>query len=117
MRSVIYTLLLSLILVGCATPTDFHPVWMERTPPSVNTVTPVGFKTTPFEAYQRLHYYDNTYADSSKHIWHIYADTNFYYFVDIVSHPDPSSRFAFVHGIKIDGHTDLLISDDKHNYY
>ena len=86
-------------------------------PPSVSVETPAGFKTTPLEAYHRLQHYDDTYADTSKHAWHIYADSRCYYLLDTFQHPEASSRFAFLHGIKIDGYSNLLILDHTHVPY
>jgi len=117
MRSLLYIPFLCIFLVGCGTPHDFHSVWLQPTPPTDDIAPPAGFKTTPFQAYHRLRVYDDTYADSGRHIWRIYADSRFYYFFDAINHTNASSRFAFLHGIKVDGYSDLIYLDDKHHYY
>jgi|SRR6185369_9029708 len=118
MRSFISITFLALSLVGCATvPNGFHQVWMESTPPRANLAAPAGFKITPLEAYKNLAKWDVSYADTSKHIWHIYADSRCYYFLDILSEPESSKISAYIHGVQIEGQQGLIILKDAHHYY
>jgi len=118
MRQFISILFLALLLVGCATiPNDFHQVWMESTPPPAGLAAPVGFKITPLEAYKKLANWDASYADTHMHIWHIYAYSRFYYFLDVLWEPDSSERFAYIRGVQIEGQQGLIVLKDAHHYY
>jgi|ERR1017187_2752721 hypothetical protein len=118
MRTFIFTALACLLFVGCTTvPSGFHQVWIQSAPPPADLVAPVGFKITPLEAYQKLAKLDSDYAKTDKHVWHIYADSRAYYFLDIDSIADASERSAYVYGFQIEGQQGLIVIKDAHHYY
>ena len=118
MRTFIFTALACLLFAGCATvPSEFHQVWLESAPPPPDLAAPVGFKITPLEAYKKLAKVEGDYANTNEHIWHIYADSHSYYFLDIRSAADMSDRSAYLHGVQIEGQQGLIVIKDAHNYY
>ena len=118
MRPTVSIVFLSSLLVGCAmVPTEFHAIWMQPTPPTDSLPVPAGFKVMPFEAYTNLHRVDASYADTNKHVWHIYVDARSYYFLDGVSNADSSLRHAYTEGVQIDGQQGLIGLKLKHRPY
>ncbi len=79
-------------------PSDLEAVWTEGMRPPPDLATPAGFAISPSEAYSVA--WDSR-ALSWKHIWHIYADSRFYYVHDIFLGDSP--RRVFVQGLRIDG--------------
>lgn len=101
MRTFISILALCLMFVGCDTASrDVHPVWTQPTLPPADLPPPSGFKITPAQAVSAAR---ESGALSLKHVWHIYADSDYYYVHDTFLGDSP--RRAFTQGIRVDGRT------------
>ena len=101
MRNLLITFAFSLVMAGCATaPKDVRAVWTEPTPPSADVAVPAGFTITPTQAFAAAR---ESGMISLKHVWHIYADTEYYYVHDTFLGDSP--RLAYLQGVRIDGQT------------
>ena len=85
---------------------DIDPVWTKDTPPTENVEPPNGFKITPSETFEIVR--NKPWALSMKHIWHIYADSKYYYVHD--SCLGSNSSLAKRYGVKIDGKTGKILN-------
>lgn len=83
---------------------NVKPVWVESTPPPESLPTPVGFSVLPLQAYTAVKV---AKLLSLKHIWHIYADTQYYYVHDTFL--GGNARKAFANGVRIDGKTGNIV--------
>jgi len=79
---------------------DVHPVWKERGAPSASVLAPRGFNITPSQAYAAARAARRL---EEKHIWHLYADSNYYYVHD--SFLGSNSALARRFGVRINGRT------------
>lgn len=105
MRTIFSISALSLLLVACATtPTNMRTVWTESTKPPSDLPAAFGFVATPAQAYSAVW---DARALSLKHVWHIYADTQYYYVHDTFLGDSP--RRAYVQGVRIDGRTGQIV--------
>ena len=109
-----YSLLLIVLLLlfetGCVSYIsscfdDVDPVWIEDTPPPINIEPPNDFKITPYQAYQRI---GSQRLLALKHVWHVYADSKFYYVHDAFL--GSNSSMAKKYGVKIDGQTGKIMN-------
>ena len=108
---ILFLLLVLLLGTGCISYIsscfdDIDPVWVEKTPPTENIEPPNGFKITPAEAY-KIVLHTKPWMLSPKHVWHIYADSNYYYVHDAFWGSNSSSASL---GVKIDGQTGEIIN-------
>jgi hypothetical protein len=95
----------TLLLLGCAMqPQDFQPVWMQPGAPPVDLPSPAGFTVSPLQAYTAV--WDSR-SQSIKHVWHIYADSQYYYVHDIFLSDSP--RKVFLLGVRVDGQTGEIV--------
>ncbi len=85
---------------------DVHPVWLEKKPPLKSMTAPKGFKITPFEAFEIVK--QKPWSLSLKHVWHIYADSRYYYVHDAFL--GSNSSLAKRQGVKIDGQTGEILN-------
>jgi hypothetical protein len=105
MRTLLAILMLCMVAVGCATvPRDLHAVWQEQTPPPSDLAAPAGFVITPSKAYSVVL---DSRALSLKHVWHIYADSRFYYVHDAFLGDSPHQAYA--QGVRIDGQSGEIV--------
>lgn len=96
---------LCLVLVGCSTTVPkMRVLWTQSTPPPVELPAPAGFRVTPAQAYARACQSDMI---SLKHGWHIYADSRYYYVLDI--YWGSSVQRANNQGVRIDGQTGAIV--------
>lgn len=94
-----------LILVGCATtPREVRAVWTQPTIPPADLSAPSGFTVTPTQAFTVARDSDMI---SLKHIWHIYADSHYYYVHDTFLGDSP--RRAYAQAVRIDGQTGHIV--------
>ncbi len=105
MRLLIVISGICLAFAGCAQPPqDFRAVWTQASLPPAGLQKPVGFKVTPRQACE-------TIAESNslplKHVWHIYADSQYYYVHDTFL--SDGARRAHKQGVRIDGRTGELV--------
>jgi hypothetical protein len=101
----LFIVTLCLILPGCVMPSrDFLAVWTQQTAPPTDLPAPDGFAVTPSQAYSVVR---DAHALSLKHVWHIYADSQYYYVHDIFLSDSP--RRAFTQGVLIDGQTGEIV--------
>ena len=96
---------LGLVLAGCATtPRDLRAVWTQPTRPPIDLPAPAGFSVTPAHA---LAVTRSSRMLSQKHIWHIYADSRYYYVHDTFLSESPKRVYA--QGVRIDGQTGEIV--------
>ena len=95
-------ILATLLIIGITSCTsikhDIQPVWKKAGKPPKNLITPEGFYITPVEAVNAA---QKSKLLSLKHIWHVYADSQFYYIHDIFLGSSPQR--AYKQGLRIDG--------------
>lgn len=97
--------MLGLVVVGCtAVPRDLQAVWKEKAPPPSDLAASAGFAITPSKAYSVVF---DLRALSLKHVWHIYADSRYYYVHDAFLGDSP--RRAYAQGVRIDGQTGEIV--------
>jgi len=105
MRTLISLSALCLMLLGCATtPQDVQVVWAERTPPPPDLPPPAGFTVSPLQAYSTV---SDSRALTLKHVWHLYADSRYYYVHDTFLGDSP--RRAFAQGVRLDGRSGEIV--------
>jgi hypothetical protein len=105
MRTLLTTLALSFMMLGCATaPKHVHAVWTQPTPPPADLPVPPGFTITPTQAVAAAR---DSRLISLKHISHIYADSRYYYVHDTFLGDSP--RRAYVQGVRVDGQTGEIV--------
>ncbi len=105
MRTLLSISTLCLVLLGCATPSrDVRAVWTQPTAPPSDLPAPDGFTVSPSRAYSAV--WDSR-ALSLKHVWHIYADSRYYYVHDTFLGDSP--RRALAQGVRIDGQTGEIV--------
>jgi hypothetical protein len=105
MRTLLSIAMLCLVVVGCTTvPRDLQAVWTEKAPPPADIAAPAGFAITPSKAYSVV--FDSR-ALSLKHVWHVYADSRYYYVHDAFLGDSP--RRAFAQGVRVDGQTGEIV--------
>lgn len=101
----LFCLLISLLLIGCATmPPQFQAVWTQPGSPPAELATPAGFSISPAEAHNIVR---ESRLLSLKHHWSIYADSQNYYVHDTFLGNSP--REAFRHGVQVDGRTGAIL--------
>ena len=94
-----------LLLLGCTMqPQDFQPVWIQPGAPPADLPSPAGFTVSPLQAYTAV--WDSR-SQSIKHVWHIYADSQYYYVYDIFLGDSP--RKVFLLGVRVDGQTGEIV--------
>ena len=94
-----------LVFAKVKTPPGVTAVWQESTPISVDLPTPAGFSVTPAQAYSIV---KDAKALSLKHIWHIYADAQFYYVIDTFLSDSPQT--VFVNGVRVHGQMGEIVA-------
>jgi hypothetical protein len=103
MRQLIAIALLCLA-VGCAylspIPRGFHAVWTQETEPPTDLAPPAGFTVTPRQAYDMIR---EANMLSLKHVWHLYADSRYYYIHDVFL--GSSAKLVRAEGVRINGQT------------
>jgi len=100
---------LCLLLMGCSSiPREFHVVWSKPLAPPADLATPAGFSVTPAQAYSQVLATKNL---SLKHIWHVYADADYYYVYDTFQ--GTGQRRAYNQGIKVDGKNGVIAREIK----
>lgn len=105
MRALIVISAFCLAFAGCAQPPqDFRAVWTQSSLPPDGLQKPVGFRVTPKEACETI---AESNALSLKHVWHIYADSRYYYVHDIFL--GDGARRAHKQGVRIDGRTGKIV--------
>jgi len=101
MRTLLFIATLCLFLSGCAMqPRDVQAVWMQSGAPPADLPAPAGFAVSPSQAYSTV--WDSRRL-SLKHVWHIYADSRYYYVHDIFLGDSPGWALAL--GVRVDGQT------------
>jgi hypothetical protein len=105
-RHFLLALLFTAVVAGCAISgsESVSPVWTERGAPSSAVALPPGFRISPARAYAIAR---ESRRISLKHIWHIYADSRFYYVHDTFLGSGP--RQARATGLRIDGQTGEIV--------
>jgi hypothetical protein len=97
--------LLCLLLTGCSSlEKEFRPVWTQAKWPPASQSAPEGFKVTPRQAFAIV---GKSHARSLKHVWHLYADSRYYYVHDTFLGDSP--RRVFKQGVRIDGRTGEIV--------
>ncbi len=105
MRTLLLVAALCFLIAGRATaPRDLRAVWMEKTAPPADLAAPTGFVVTPSKAYSVVL---DSRALSMKHVWHVYADSRYYYVHDTFLGDSPSRAYA--QGVGIDGQTGEIV--------
>jgi hypothetical protein len=105
MRTLLSISVLCLALLGCATSShDIRAVWTQPTLPPANLPPPSGFTVTPAQAASAVR---KSGALSLKHVWHVYADSGYYYVQDTFLGDGPHRAFA--QGVRIDGRTGEIV--------
>lgn len=100
MRYLLTIIVVFLTVAGCSTtPNDVRSVWMPSTSFPAK-LPPPGFRVTPMQALKAAR---DSRMISLKHIWHIYADSHYYYVHDTFL--GDSSKMAYDQGVRIDGQT------------
>ena len=79
-------------------------VWKQPSKPPSDLSAPPGFVTTPAQAYSAVR---DARALSLKHVWHVYADSSYYYVHDTFLGGGP--RRAYAQGVRVDGHTGQIV--------
>jgi hypothetical protein len=85
-------------------PQDIRSVWMQPSAPPADLPTPAGFTVSPAQAYSIV--WDSRRL-SLKHVWHIYADSQYYYVHDAFLRDSP--RLALTVGVRVDGQTGKIV--------
>lgn len=90
----------SLLLSSCATSDRnvVRPIWTGVGRPTTGIKTPKGFLISPMEAYGIAW---NSGRLSRGNAWHIYADNNLYYVLDVFNGSSPAR--AVQAGVRVDG--------------
>ena len=105
MRTLLSISIVCLVLVGCATASrEVRAVWTQPTSPPADLPSPSGFTVTPAQAVSVAR---ESRALSVKHVWHVYADSGYYYVHDTFLGDGP--RRAFAQGVRIDGRTGEIV--------
>lgn len=95
---------LGLFLCGCASTREVRPVWTQPTAPPARMPAPAGFAVTPAQAHSVVW---KSRVLSLKHVWHIYADSRFYYVHDTFLGDSP--RRALKQGVRVDGQSGAIV--------
>ena len=72
--------------------------------PPADLPPPSGFTVTPAQAVSAAR---ESGSLSLKHVWHVYADSGYYYVHDTFLGDSP--RRAFVQGVRVDGKTGEIV--------
>lgn len=105
MRTLLSIPILCLVLLGCATtPQEVRAIWAKPTSPPSDLPAPVGFTVTPAQAFEIAR---ESKMISLKHVWHVYADSAYYYVHDTFLGDSPHRAYA--QGVRIDGRTGEIV--------
>jgi hypothetical protein len=105
-RTLLSISILCLALAGCAIASrDVRTVWIQPTLPPADLPPPSGFTVTPAQAISAAR---GSGALSLKHVWHVYADSRYYYVHDTFF--GDGLRRALAQGVRIDGKTGEIVS-------
>ena len=98
--------LLAVVVAGCAVSASdtVSAVWTERGAPPSTVASPTGFRVSPSRAYVIAR---DSRRLSLKHIWHIYADSRYYYVHDTFL--GSGATRARATGLRIDGLTGEIL--------
>lgn len=92
-------------LCACSSPPrDLHAVWRDPATPPASLQPPAGFTITPAQAYTVVR---EAKALSLKPIWHLYADSRYYYVQDAFT--GSNRRRAYVQAVRVDGRTGRIV--------
>ena len=100
------SLIFALVFAGCALAASdsVSAVWTESGAPPSTVASPTGFRVSPSRAYAIAR---DSRRLSLKHIWHIYADSRYYYVHDAFL--GSGATRARKTGLRIDGLTGKIL--------